>query len=221
MSVISAGLLFVVFLIIIIVQVFKMMQIGSINSAMRKKEYDTVDKLTSMSMVQRVLGQYTCDQYQIRAYYLDKNVEAFEKKLEQMMRTEYKNKENKKSFLEFYFHTFLLKGNKKYVQILLDGIFAIGDEKFYLYNQQAYEVMMNQKNDLIEEMDEEIEGKYYYGFPLGVICYMIGLQYERTDNIKMAVIYYKNASVCFTKDAVYYSSLQKKLLALDPEGMIE
>lgn len=221
MSMISASLLFIVFLIIIIFQVLKMIQIGSLNTAMRKKDYDTVDKIASMSMVQKIIGQYTCDSYQIKAYYLSKNVDLFESKMHQMIKTEYKNQDDKKTFLEYYFHAFLLKKNIEYARILLDGIFELGDEKFHLYNQQAFEVIINEKNDLIEEMEQEIEGKYYYGFPLGVICYMIALQFERINNLEMAIVYYHNAKVCFTKNAVYSKVLDNKLMQLDPEGLKE
>ena len=83
-----------------------------------------------MSISRRFLKDYTCDLYKIKAYYLDKNVEKFDKMLEYIIKTDYNNPEDKKAFLELYYHTFILKENKKYADILLKEISKSEDKNF-------------------------------------------------------------------------------------------
>ena len=82
-------------------------------------------------------------------------------------------------------------------------LFRSKDENIVKYNQQAYEVMINKRNDLIEEMDKQIDSKKFYGFPLGVILYMIAMQYERLGENKRAITYFENAIVCFNPKERY------------------
>ena len=48
--------------------------------------------------------------------------DKFEETLRHMIEAPYKNPADKKSFLENYFHTFLIKGNRKYADWLLEAI---------------------------------------------------------------------------------------------------
>ena len=168
-----------------------------------------------MSISRRFLKDYTCDLYKIKAYYLDKNVEKFDKMLEYIIKTDYNNPEDKKAFLELYYHTFILKENKKYADILLKEISKSEDKNFVKYNQQAYEVMINKRNDLAEEMDKQIDSKKFYGFSLGVILYMIAIQYERLEDSKRAITYFKNAIVCFNPREKYSISAKKHIEQLE------
>lgn len=162
-----------------------------------KKDYSLTEKMSDMPFSRRVLGDYTCDLYKIKAYYLDKNIEKFDEMLIHILKTDYKNPEDKKAFIVLYYHIFILKENKKYADILLNEINKYEDENFKKYNQQAYEVMINKRNDLTEEMDKQIDSKKFYGFSLGVILYMIAIQYERLGDNKRAITYFQNAIVCF------------------------
>lgn len=189
------------------------------NAGLKRKDYEAVRKLADMSMSRRLAGEYTCDLYKLRALYLEQDVPAFEDMLRHMMETTYKNPANKKSFLEQYFHTFLIKGNAKYAGWLLEAIRNMGDEKFTRYNEQAYEVMINKRSDLIEVMDKQIDAKQYYGFPLGVILFMIAKQYEYLHNTENAGIYYRNAKICFHPKAIYVPVIDKCLQQLEqPTG---
>ncbi len=114
-----------------------------------------------------------------------------------------------------YYHTFILKENKKYADILLKEISKSEDKNFVKYNQQAYEVMINKRNDLAEEMDKQIDSKKFYGFSLGVILYMIAIQYERLEDSKRAITYFKNAIVCFNPREKYSISAKKHIEQLE------
>lgn len=203
MNPITMAIIFILFLGFFVFQIIKKFLLNNLDSSIKKRDYLLTEKLSDMSLSRRFLGNYTCDLYKIKSYYLDKNVAKFDNMLKHIIETDYKNPEEKKSFLVLYYHTFILKENKKYADILLNEIRKNEDENFVKYNQQAYDVMINKRNDLTEEMDKQIDSKKFYGFSLGVILYMIAIQYERLGDNKHAVTYFKNAIVCFSPKEKY------------------
>lgn len=214
MSAITASVIFLLFACYVGVQVMKNFQLRQLNGSLGRKDYETVEKLADMPMFRKLLGDYTCDLYKLRGLYLARDTERFEQMLHDMIAATYKNPADKKSFLEQYFHTFLLKENKKYVDWLLDAIRQTGDEKLIRYTEQAYEVIINKRSDLIDTMNEQIDAKQYYGFPLGVILFMIARQYEYLGDEENAGINYRNAKVCFPPKAIYIPAIQESLKRL-------
>lgn len=197
------AVIFILFLVFFIFQVAKKFALSNLDKSIKKRDYALTEQLSDMASTRRILGDYTCDLYKIKSYYLDKNIDKFDQMLDYMINSEYKNSEDKKDFLVLYYHIFILKKNKKYADILLNEICKYNDENFVKYNQQAYAVMIDKRNDLIEEMDKQIDSKNFYGFSLGVILYMIAIQYERSGDIKHAIIYFENAIVCFNPSEKY------------------
>lgn len=214
MSTISSAIIFLLFGGYLGFQLVKNFQLRSIMNALNTKQYETVQQISDMPMTRKLLGEYTCDLYKLRAYYLSKNENGFDNLLKQMILKDY-NKNDKKNFLEFYFHTFLLKENKYYSTLLLDAIKSLNDEKFTLISEQSYEVMINNRCDLIHIMEEEINSKKYYGFSLGVIVYMIAKQYEAQGLLDKAALYYVNAKVCFDSKALYMPKVLESLEKLN------
>lgn len=217
MSVLTASVIFLAFVVYIGFQMAKNFQLRNLNTSLQKQDYETVEQLCTMPMVRKLLGAYVSDLYQLRGYYMGGNTEKFEQHLKKMLAAQYPNADDKKSFLEQYYHTFLLKGQRTYADWMLEGIRALGDPLFTRYNEQAYCVMLDGRNDLIEEMIDTINSKKYYGFPLGVILFVIGKQYEALHDDENAVIYYENAKVCFHPSAIYVPVIQKKLARLAPK----
>ena len=215
MNSITMAIIFILFLGFFIFQIVKKFLLNNLDSSIKNKDYQLTEKLSDMTISRRFLKDYTCDLYKIKAYYLDKNIEKFDKMLEYIIKTDYNNPEDKKAFLELYYHTFILKENKKYADILLEEINKSKDENFVKYNQQAYEVMINKRNDLAEEMDKQIDSKKFYGFSLGVILYMIAIQYERLEDSKRAITYFKNTVVCFNPREKYCVSAKKHIEQLE------
>ncbi len=215
MNSITMAVIFILFLGFFAFQIVKKFLLNNLDSSIKNKDYQLTEKLSDMTISRRFLKDYTCDLYKIKAYYLDKNIEKFDKMLEYIIKTDYNNPEDKKAFLELYYHTFILKENKKYADILLEEISKSKDENFVKYNQQAYEVMINKRNDLAEEMDKQIDSKKFYGFSLGVILYMIAIQYERLEDSKRAITYFKNAIVCFNPREKYSISAKKHIEQLE------
>ncbi|MFQ8706659.1 MAG: hypothetical protein ACLR9T_11410 [Thomasclavelia sp.] len=215
MNSITMAVIFILFLGFFIVQIVKKFLLSNLDSSIMKKDYSLTEKMSDMPFSRRVLGDYTCDLYKIKAYYLDKNIEKFDEMLIHILKTDYKNPEDKKAFIVLYYHIFILKENKKYADILLNEINKYEDENFKKYNQQAYEVMINKRNDLTEEMDKQIDSKKFYGFSLGVILYMIAIQYERLGDNKRAITYFQNAIVCFNPKEKYVSFSKEHIKKLE------
>lgn len=205
MNSITMTVIFALFLIYFVFQLIKKFLLNNLDSSIAKKDYALTEKMADMPLSRRALGDYTCDLYKIKAYYLGKSIDKFDEMLEHVLKTDYKNPDDKKTFIELYYHIFIIKENKKYADILLNEINKYEDENFKKYNQQAYEVMINKRNDLAEEMDKEIDSKKFYGFSLGVILYMIAIQYERFGDNKRAITYFQNAIVCFNPKEKYVS----------------
>ena len=199
----------------LIFQGMKSFQLRSLNTGLEKKDSEMVERIADMSMTRRLLGQYVCDLYKLRVYYITRNEDRFERMLLHMIGTEYTDPADKKSFLETYFHTFLIKENRKYADWLLEAIRKTGDEKFIRYNEESYAVMMDKKSDLIDKMIEDINSKLYYGFALGVILFMVAKQYSYLGDNTNALIYMQSAKSCFHPKAVYMPVVEKYLSKAD------
>lgn len=195
----------------VVFQGIKSFQLRNLNTGLANKDSEMVERIADMAMSRRLLGQYVCDLYKLRVYYITRNEDRFERMLLHMIGTEYTDPADKKSFLETYFHTFLIKENRKYADWLLEAIRKTGDEKFIRYNEESYAVMMDKKSDLIDKMIEDINSKLYYGFALGVILFMVAKQYSYLGDNTNALIYMQSAKSCFHPKAVYMPVVDKYL----------
>lgn len=185
------------------------------NDGLRRKDSELVEKVADMKISRRILGDYVCDLYKMRAYYITHEEDRFEEMLRHMLCARYADPADKKSFLETYFHTFLIKKNRKYADMILEEIKKTGDEKFIRYNEESYAVMMDGRSDLIDKMIEDINSKKYYGFALGVILYMVAKQYSSLGDDENALTYMQSAKSCFHPKAVYMPVVEKYLNEAD------
>lgn len=179
--------------------------------SLKRRDSETVEKIADMGMSRRLLGEYVCDLYKLRVYYLTKEVDKFEKVLKHMLKAEKYRPDDRESFLEIYFHTFLIKGNRKYANWILDAIRKTGNEKFIRYNEESYAVMLDKRSDLIDKMEEDINSKLYYGFALGVVLFMVAKQYSYLGDNRNALEYMRSAKACFHPKAVYMPVVDKYL----------
>lgn len=195
----------------LIFQGVKNFQLHNLNMSLKRRDSETVEKIADMGMSRRLLGEYVCDLYKLRVYYLTKEVDKFEKVLKHMLKAEKYRPDDRESFLEIYFHTFLIKGNRKYADWILDAIRKTGNEKFIRYNEESYAVMLDKRSDLIDKMEEDINSKLYYGFALGVVLFMVAKQYSYLGDNKNALEYMRSAKACFHSKAVYMPVVDKYL----------
>lgn len=195
----------------LIFQGVKNFQLHNLNMSLKRRDSETVEKIADMGMSRRLLGEYVCDLYKLRVYYLTKEVDKFEKVLKHMLKAEKYRPDDKESFLEIYFHTFLIKGNRKYADWILEAIRKTGNEKFIRYNEESYAVMLDKRSDLIDKMEEDINSKLYYGFALGVVLFMVAKQFSYLGDDRNALEYMRSAKACFHPKAVYMPVVDKYL----------
>lgn len=199
----------------LIFQGMKNLQLRSMNTGLKQKDSEIVEKVADMKVSRVLLGDYVCDLYKMRAYYITKEEEKFERMLRLMLGKTYSDPADKKSFLETYFHTFLIKKNRKYADWILEEIKKTGDGKFIRYCEESYAVMLDDRSDLIDDMVGDINSKEYYGFALGVILYMVAKQYSYLGDDKNALVYMQSARSCFHPKAVYMPVVEKYLKEAD------
>lgn len=189
----------------------KSFQLRSLNTGLKNRDSEMVERLTDMGLSRKLLGEYVCDLYKLRVYYLTKEEDKFEKVLRHMIAAGNYRSDDKESFLETYFHTFLIKGNRRYADWLLAAIRETGNQKLIRYSEESYAVMLDGESGLIDQMTEDINSKLYYGFALGVVLFMVAKQYSYLGDDKNALEYMRSAKACFHPKAVYMPVVDKYL----------
>lgn len=195
----------------LIFQGIKNFQLHNLNESLRKRDSETVERIADMGMTRRLLGEYVCDLYKLRVFYVTKEADKFEKVLKHMLKAEKYRPDDRESFLETYFHTFLIKGNRKYADWILEAIRKTGNQKFIRYSEESYAVMLDKRSDLIDKMEEDINSKLYYGFALGVVLFMVAKQYSYLGDDRNALEYMRSAKACFHPKAVYMPVVDRYL----------
>ncbi len=211
MNPITIFIVVIALVLYLIFQGVKNFQLHNLNISLKNKDSETVEKIADMGMARRLLGEYVCDLYKLRAYYVTGEQEKFEKVLRHMIACEKYRSDDKQSFLEIYFHTFLIKENRKYADWLLEAIRKTGDAKFIRYSEESYAVMLDKESGLIDQMEEDINSKLYYGFALGVVLFMVAKQYSYLGDDRNALEYMRSAKACFHPKAVYMPVVDKYL----------
>lgn len=217
MNPITIALFIIIALIALVYLGMKQFSLNNMKKALNRQDYETAVRISDMKMSRRLLGEFVCDLHKIRAYYLAKDVDNFDEMLKKMIHNYNYGEENKKEFLTTYYHTFLLKKNQKYADLLLEGIRETRDQRYIVYNEQAYEVLFHKRSDLLEIMDKQIDSKKYYGFSLGVIVYYMAIQYLYLNDKEHALIYFKNALVCFHPKSIYVPVVNDYIKQLENE----
>ena len=190
----------------IIFQGIKNFQLHNMNVGLKNKDSVLVEKTADMWITRKLLGEYVCDLYKLRVLYVTKDEEKFEKMLIHMLDTTYPRPDDKQSFLETYFHTFLIKGNRKYADWILKEIKKTGDEAFIHYNENAYAVMLDGRTDLIDTGTFDGGGHTITGLTV-----TISKQYSALGDDKNALIYMQSAKACLHPKAVYMPVVDRYL----------
>ncbi|MEG0360048.1 MAG: hypothetical protein RR602_00330 [Longicatena sp.] len=197
-------------------QIAKRITLNNLIKSLKNKQYDETIAIASKPLSSKLLTSYLCDLYKARAYYNAKDETSFIKQIDEMLEANY-NEDQEKTFLDLYYHVFLDRNDVAYADKFLARIKATNDASFIKYNEQAYEVMINKRTDLIEIMDAQMETDKYYGFPLGVIVYMIAIQYLALGDIENAHIYFTSSLTCFHPSDFYVAKAKAQIKKLDEE----
>lgn len=205
-----------ILLIAIIAFVYMVKKNSCINKlvkSMKAQNYELVLVYTQKSLYRKMLGNFSCDLFMIRAFYLMNDEKKLKDKALEMLNTEYKANEQK-LFLELYYHIFLNKKDMYMINEFLNHIVKVDDSSFVTYNQHAFNVIIEKQNDLIGTMEAEIEAKKYSGFALGTIVYLIALQYLYKEEYINAELYFDECLLCFHPNAFYIDLAKQHILEL-------
>ena len=189
---------------------YKKGKVNKLNNAMQNKQFDQVIAYSENPSFIRMIGEYNCDLYRLKAIFFSRGEEERRLALETVLSKDYEL-EKKEFVLDIYFHIYLQKQDREYCDVLMEYIDEISDETFKMYQHWAYEVMFNKRTDLIDAMDEAIENKQLKGFGLGVTAYMIGLQYDYLENYDLARSYFYTCIGCFRPGDLYVDLAKKKV----------
>lgn len=202
MSIVSFIVIGVLFAIGLLYLGIKRKHFNDLNTALKNQDYDRLISLCEMKINQRLIGKFNCDLYRINAIANKGNVENWKSALLELLDKEY-NDDQKIQVLEIYYNIFLDRKDKEFCEKLLEYNDSILDLSFRKYNQWSYEVIFNHRTDLISEMDACIENNEFKGFGLGVVAYMIGVQYYYLDDLDMARNYFYTCIGCFSPKSTY------------------
>lgn len=202
MNLITLSIIIIVAVIGLGYMIIKNHHINTLAKKMKQKEYETVIILVQQPSYCKFLGKFNSDLFLMRAYYLLNDMEMLRNKAVEMLHETY-TKIQEKQFLELYYHIFLNKHDVEMTDKFLEQISRTNDRAFVKYNQYAYDVIINKRDDLIATMETEIEAKLYTGFALGTIVYLIALQYFNKEDYANATAYFEECILCFHPTAFY------------------
>ena len=216
----NQGNMIVVWIIIIVVVFFgvgyllrKYQRISVLNKTIDQKDYKKLLTLCEELPYRKMLGDFTCDLYRFYALRSSNQMDALKEALEQGIQF-YGGKDLEK-LLELYYHYFLVHGDYKYAEKLLNDIRDTNLESFILCSEWSYQVIAQGRNDLFNEMEDAVNDNTFKGFSLGVILYLMGLQLEHDGDYEQAKGYYETATQCFVTDDIYMTLCKRHMEQID------
>lgn len=204
----------VIGLIYLIIRNFKL---NSLNKALKAKDTERILSLSLDKVMKFFVSEYVLDLYAARAYLLKKDETALMNHLRMMMKKEY-NEKDTEQYLILYYHLFIHLNKKEYAEELLVRIQNTNNQKLIQYSEWTKEVLLDGRSDLCFKIEEAIENKDYYGFPLGTCVYLLGISKKRLGINNEAIEYLDMAKDIFLKDDVYISDVQKEIDELHQMG---
>lgn len=192
-------------------------KIKQLNYAVKQNNYETILQLTEQPLTRKIVTNYLCDLYQARAYLLKKDKEALKDHLRSMFKQNYEAKDEEE-YLSLYYHIFVHAKDKEFSEEILNRIHLSKNDKLIQYCDWTNLVIFEERNDLSDAMEAVIEEKEYYGFALGTIVYLIGLQKMRLSRYAEALEWLENALAVFQDNEVYVSDVNAAIQELHDLG---
>ena len=91
----------------------------------------------------------------------------------------------------------------EYAKKLLADIRDTGNAPFVQCCEWCYQVVAEHRNDLANEMEDQVNANVFSGYNLGIVLYLIAFQLQNEGDLKEALEYYKTAMQCFVPHAIY------------------
>lgn len=216
MNIISICIILFLFIIGILFLLIRKLKIDQLNKALKEKKYDNALSFLLNSHSKIFLPKYIRGLYIARVYYLEQNINLLKKQLRLMFNTEY-NLTDTLTYLNLYYHIFLVREDFSFAKEILGRIEKTDDARAILCNQHAYDIMACNNNDLIQDLEKEIESKYYTDFLLGVATYLIAYQYMRKKENEMALEWFDISLSTLQPNDTYYKKTRLYIESLKDE----
>lgn len=197
-------------------QMTKSHLLTALSKQMQDHNYDEVLRLSDKPMYHKILGDYVCELYLLRALLNKGEEDQFKEKLDEALHTSF-SLEQIKEMLDIYYYHFLFNGDFEWAEKLLERIRETNDMPYITYNQEAFEVMANKRCDLLEDMIDKLDNKGYSGLGLGIAVFMIGMQYLYLGDKDNARTYFYNSLSCFNAKSFYAAQAQSYVDRLTEE----
>lgn len=204
----NQGNMLLVWIIIVVVMVgglgyllIKYRRFSTLNKAIKENQYDKILELCEQPGYRKTLGNLSCDLYEYNALRAQGKMEQLKESIDNAIQ-QYGGKELEK-ILELYYHYFLHHNDSQYAQKLLGDIRDTGNEPFIQSSEWCYQVIVENRNDLVNEMEDQVNANVFSGNNLGVVLYLIALQLQNDGDLEEALEYYKTAMQCFVPNAIY------------------
>lgn len=208
MSTLSILIIGIILLGVFSLDMIRRSKLKMINACLEAKNYDAVIAMAESKMNRKLLLSHTCDLYLLRASYLKMDTSDFLPVLFEVYKKEVKE-EDKKDFMEIYYHLYLFKQNEEAAKAVLDKIMNSTDTNFKKVSQYAFDITFHKTSDDLEEMEALVET--LRTFELGVCAYYIGEQYELMGNWEMAQAYFQSCLGCFNESHYYAKSAKQHI----------
>ncbi len=219
-NIVIVGIFALIFLVNLFYLFVKKHKVKIASKMFANKQYQEIIQWCEKESNKKFIGQFNCDLYTAKSLALQNKYDELTNHLRKMFKKEYSN-DNKKEYLSLYFHFFIIHENLEMVNELLNQIEILKNDKLTKYCTWTKEVLFDGRNDLIETMKESIDNKDYYGFPLGVVVYLIAIQNCRLGNEALAFEYLRAGRDAFRPDDFYVKDVDRMISELSKKFKIE
>lgn len=202
MSIYSFYSIIAMFILFILYLYLKKKSIHKLNTFIQNKQSEQLRAFLKNKFTHFFVSKYLTDLYTARSYVMDHNISTLKETLVEMFQRTYQKQETS-DYLTLYFHYFINQNDMQFAENILERIQREADPSLIRYCRWTYQVLAKDENIYIDEMIMAIEQKIYHSFPLGVISYLIAVQYERLHDFKNAAIWYYTATTVLQKNEMY------------------
>lgn len=209
MSIYSFYSIIAMFILFIFYLYLKKRNIHKLNTFVQNNQSEMLRVFLKNKYTHLFLSKYLTDLYTARSYVMDHNISALKETLVEMFQRTYQKQETS-DYLTLYFHYFINQNDMQFAEKILKRIQQETDPSLIRYCRWTYQVLAKNETIYIDEMITAIEQKAYHSFPLGVISYLIAVQYERLHDLKNTAIWYYTATTVLQKNEMYYHLSKEK-----------
>lgn len=177
------------------------------------KDWKKMIDITKNRVSSILLSNYIRDLNVAKAFVIKNDMPLLKKQLRTMMKKHY-NESDSVQYLTLYYHMFFVRGDIDFALEILASIEATKNESLVKYSVWTKEVLIDKRADLISTMEKAIENKEFYGFPLGVVTYLIAIQYEYAKDYQQALDWLGACTMIFQPDDIYIKVVNAKIVEL-------